>query len=81
MSFWDDIQNGSKYLIDTGADIYKSTLDAKTAQKANEASAKIAQAQSDDIVMIGGVEVSVTKALAILAGTFALLYVLKVSRG
>lgn len=81
MSWWDDIQSGSKYLIDTGVDVYKSTLDAKTAQKANQAAADVAQAKNDDVVMIGNVEVSVTKMLAVLAGTFAVLYIAKLAKG
>lgn len=81
MSWWDDIQSGSKYLIETGVDVYKSTLDAKTAQKANQAAADVAQAKNDDIVMIGNVEVSVTKMLAVLAGTFAVLYIAKLAKG
>lgn len=81
MSWWDDIQSGSKYLIETGVDVYKSTLDAKTSQKANEAAASVAQAKNDDVVMIGNVEVSVTKMLAVLAGTFAVLYIAKLAKG
>lgn len=81
MSWWDDIQSGSKYLIETGVDVYKSTLDAKTAQKANQAAADVAQAKNDDVVMIGNVEVSVTKMLAVLAGTFAVLYIAKLAKG
>lgn len=81
MSWWDDIQSGSKYLIETGVDVYKTTLDAKTAQKANQAAADVAQAKNDDVVMIGNVEVSVTKMLAVLAGTFAVLYIAKLAKG
>lgn len=80
MSWWDDIADGSKYLIETGVDVYKTSLDAKTAQKANEAAAAVAQAKSDDIVTIGNIEISVTKSLAILAGTFGLLWLLTMSK-
>lgn len=81
MSWWDDIQSGSKYLIETGVDVYKSTLDAKISQKSNEAAASVAQAKNDDVVMIGDLEVSVTKMLAVLAGTFAVLYIAKLAKG
>lgn len=74
MSWWNDIADGSKYLIETGVDVYKTSLDAKTAQKANEAAAAVAQAKADDVVTIGNIEVSVTKALAILAGTLGILW-------
>jgi len=80
-SFYDDIKSGASYLIQTGADLYKSSLDAKTAQKANEAAAQVAQSKADDKVMIGNVEISVSKVLAILAVTFGVLFVAKVAKG
>ena len=81
MSFWEDMGDAGKYLIEQGTDIYKATLDAKTAQKANEAGAVIAKAKANDIITIGKIEVSLTKVLAITALTFGVLFVAKTAKG
>ena len=73
MSFWDDIGNAGKYLIDTGVKVYTSTLDAKTTQKANEAGAEIAKEKAKDTITVGGYEISIVKTLAITAGAAAFL--------
>ena len=78
--WYDGIASASKYLIGTGVDVYKSTLDAKTTQKANQAASSIAKAQADDIVTIAGYEVSVTKVLAIVAATMGLLWLTTMSK-
>ena len=73
MSFWDDLGSAGKYLIDTGAKLYTSTLDAKTTQKANEAGAEIAKEKAKDTITVGGYEISIVKTLAITAGAAAFL--------
>ena len=80
MSFTETLGNAAKYVIGTGVDVYKSTLDAKTTQKSNEAAAAIAKAQADDIVTIAGYEVSVTKVLAVVAATMGLLWLTTMSK-
>lgn len=80
MSFTETLGNAAKYVIGTGVDVYKSTLDAKTTQAANKATAEIAKAQADDVVTIAGYEVSVTKVLAIVAATMGLLWLTTMSK-
>lgn len=80
MAFLDDIANAGKYLISTGVDVYKSTLDAKTTQKTNEAAAEVAKSKADDIVTIAGYEVSVTKILAVGLGAMAILWLTTMSK-
>lgn len=72
-SFW----SGLKYLIGTASDVYGKTLDAKVTQKANEASANIAQAQASKKIKIGNYEIDVTQA-AIIGGGAALILLLVV---
>lgn len=72
-----DFGSWVKYLIGTASDVYGKTLDAKTTQKANEASANIAQAQASKKIKIGDYEIDVAQA-AIVAGGAALLLLIAV---
>ena len=74
MAWYDPLISGGKYLIDTGVDVYKSTLDAKTTQKTNEAAAKVAEKKADNIITIAGYEVDIVKVLAVVAGAMGLLW-------
>jgi len=80
MSFFDTIGDAGKYLINTGVDVYKATLDAKTTQAANKAGAEIAKKKADDTVTIGGYEISVTKTLLIVAGAAGLILFITLAR-
>lgn len=80
MAWYDTIKDASKYLIETGTSIYQSTLDAKTAQKANEAAAEVAKAKADDLISVGGYEISVTKTLLVVAGAMGLLWLTTMSK-
>ena len=80
MAWYDDIASAGKYLISTGVDVYKTTLDAKTAQKTNEAAAEVAKSKADDLVTIAGYEVSVTKVLAVVAGAMGILWLVTMSK-
>jgi len=77
MSFYDDLKAGAGKLLDTGVDVYKSTLEANTQKKATAAAAEIEKEKANDIVKIGNVEVSVVKVLAIFSGTLLLVFLLK----
>ena len=80
MAWYDDIASAGKYLINTGVDVYKTTLDAKTTQKTNEAAAEVAKSKADDIITIAGYDISVTKTLAIVAGAMGLLWLVTMSK-
>lgn len=80
MAWYSGIADAAKYLIETGTDIYKTTLDAKTAQKTNEAAAEVAKAKADDLITIGGYEISVTKALMVVVGAMGLLWLTTMSK-
>lgn len=80
MAWYDTIKDASKYLIETGVGVYQSTLDAKTAQKTNEAAAEIAKAKADDLITVGGYEISVTKTLLVVAGAMGLLWLTTMSK-
>lgn len=80
MSFFDTLGGAAKYVIGTGVDVYKTTLDARTTQKANDAAAAVAKQKTDDLVTIAGYEVSVTKVLAIVAATMGLLWLTTMSK-
>lgn len=62
-SFYDDVKSGLGTLLNVGVDVYKTTLDAKTQQEATKAAAQAELNKSDDIIIIGGAEISVTKLL------------------
>lgn len=72
-----DFGSWVKYLIGTASDVYGKTLDAKTTQKANQASAQIAQAEAKNTFKIGDYEVDVTQA-AVVGGVAALLLLVAV---
>lgn len=80
MAWYSGIADASKYLIQTGVDVYKTTLDAKTTQKTNEAAAEVAKAKADDLITIAGYEVSVTKVLAVAVGAMAILWLTTMSK-
>lgn len=80
MGFLDTIGEAGKYIIGTGADLYKATLDAKTTQAVNKAGAEIAKAKADDTITVGGYEISVTKTLLIVAGAAGLILLATLAR-
>lgn len=69
-SLYDDLKGGLGTLLTTGVDVYKATLDSKNQQAATKAAAQAELNKSDDIITVGGVELSVTK---LLLGAVAIL--------
>lgn len=80
MAWYSTIADAGKYLIETGTQIYQSTLDAKTTQKANEAAAEVAKAKADDLISVGGYEISITKTLLVVVGAMGLLWLTTMSK-
>lgn len=73
MNLYEDLKSGAGKLIDTAVDVYKTTLEADAEKKAISNATQIEQSKADDIVKIGGFEVSVTKVLLIFGGTMLVL--------
>lgn len=62
-SFYGDLKSGLGTLLNVGVDVYKTTLDSKNQQAATKAAAQAELNKSDDIITIGGAQISVTKLL------------------
>lgn len=77
MAFYEDLKSGLGTLLDKGVDVYKTTLEAKNQQKATEAAAQAELNKSDDVITVGGVEVSVTKLLLSALGVIGVVWLVK----
>lgn len=69
-SLYGDLKSGLGTLLNVGVDVYKTTLDSKNQQAATKAAAQAELNKSDDVITVGGVELSVTK---LLLGAVAIL--------
>lgn len=76
-SIYEDLKSGLGTLLDKGVDVYKSTLEAKNQQKATEAAAQAELNKSDDIITVGGVEISVTKMLLSALGVIGVVWLVR----
>ena len=76
-SLYGDLKSGLGTLLTTGVDVYKATLDSKNQQAATKAAAQAELNKSDDIITVGGVEISVTKLLLSSLGVIGLVWLVK----
>lgn len=76
-SLYEDLKSGLGTLLDKGVDVYKSKLEADNNRKALEASAQAEINKSDDIITIGGAEISVTKLLLSALGVIGVVWLVK----
>lgn len=76
-NLYEDLKSGLGTLLDKGVDVYKTKLEADTNRKATEAAAQAELNKSDDIITVGGVEVSVTKLLLSALGVIGVVWLVK----
>lgn len=76
-TLYEDLKSGLGTLLDKGVDVYKTKLEADNNRKATEAAAQAELNKSDDIITVGGVEVSVTKLLLSALGIIGVVWLVK----
>ena len=76
-TLYEDLKSGLGTLLDKGVDVYKTKLEADNNRKALEASAQAELNKSDDIITVGGVELSVTKLLLGALGVIGVVWLVR----
>lgn len=76
-TLYEDLKSGLGTLLDKGVDVYKTKLEADNNRKALEASAQAELNKSDDIITVGGVELSVTKLLLGALGIIGVVWLVR----